>query len=106
MDFNKRQTQELQLAINEALANIIQHAYENQPDHAIFIYFVLQPSRIEVIIRDFGKRPPMASHFKHRNLDQLHDRGLGLLFMKRCVDYMTYDFSEEGENQLKFIKYK
>jgi serine/threonine-protein kinase RsbW len=94
----------LELAVNEALANIIHHAYENEPDGKIDIYFQSTSQKIEIIIKDTGKKPRQAD-FTHRNLKHLHDRGLGLLFIKQYTDEYTFDFSEEGENTLKLIKY-
>ncbi len=104
-NFSKKHTRELKLAINEALANIIQHAYENDPDQTIYLYLLIMPDKVEVILRDFGKKPSPSS-LKIRDLDELEDKGLGILFMKKYVDHMAYNFSDKGGNQLKFIKYK
>lgn len=103
--FAEKKTLELKLAINEALANIIEHAYANDPDKFIYLYFLIVPDRLEVIIRDFGDKPD-PTKLRHRDLGDLEDRGLGIFFMKNFVDYMTYDFSNEVGTQLKFIKYK
>lgn len=103
--FSEKKTQELKLAINEAIANIIQHAYENDPDQTIYLYFLILPERVEVILRDFGKKPQNGNP-KSRSLDDLKDKGLGIFFMEKYVDFMNFSFSDEVGNQLKFIKYK
>lgn len=103
--FSSRKTHELKLAINEAIANIIEHGYKNDPDKVIYLYFLIIPDRLEVIIRDFAPKPD-PEKLKHRDLSELEDRGLGIFFMKNFVDHMTYDFSNEVGTQLKFIKYK
>jgi len=101
--FPKKKTQQLKLAINEALANIISYAYNHDPDKVIYIYFLIIPERIEVVIRDFGKKPDLAK-MKPRDLNKLDDKGLGLLIMEKFVDYMAFDFSPEIGTELKFVK--
>jgi len=103
--FSDKKIIELKLAINEALANIIKHAYENCPDQNIYLYFLLASDKIEVVIRDFGKRPE-PGQMKSRELNQLADRGLGLLFMKKYVDHLSFDFSMEVGTQVQFVKFK
>lgn len=103
--FTKRQIKELKLALSEALANVIEHAYKNNPDQTIFIYFVIGSDKMEVVIRDFGKKPD-PDKFKTRDLSLLKERGLGLFFMEKFVDHLMFDFSGTRHNELKFIKYK
>ena len=105
MGFASRKIGELKLAVNEAIANIFKHAYKNQTDKPIYLYFVAKPQQIEIVIRDFGTRPE-PGQLKTRDLNQLEDRGLGLLFMKKYVDDLSFDFSQKVGTQVRFVKLK
>lgn len=103
--FSQKQSQELQLVMNEAIANIIQHAYNEQKDKPIFVYFIVYPEKIEILIADSGEKP-QPEKLKHRDLNKISEHGLGLLFMEKLVDHMAFDFSEDDKTQLKLTKFK
>lgn len=103
--FSSQKTYQLKVAVTEALANVIEHAYKGDKDKTIYVYFLITDERIEVIIRDFGQKPDINT-FKSRNLNDLKDRGLGLYIINKYTDVCEYFFSDEKENQVKFIKYK
>jgi len=105
MNFHYQQSMDLKLAVNEATANIIKHAYEGQTNKAIFIYFYIFPDRLEVAIRDYGKKVS-PEQIKSRDLDDVKDHGLGVFLMENLVDEVAYDFSPSVGTELKFIKYK
>jgi serine/threonine-protein kinase RsbW len=105
MNFHYQKCQDLKLAINEAVSNIIQHAYEGQTNKAIFVYFYLFSERLEVAIRDYGKKVE-PDQIKSRDLDDVKDHGLGVFLMENLVDEVAFDFTPSVGTDLKFIKYK
>ena len=102
--FAQEKIEELKLAINEALANVIEHAYQWQKNKVIFIYFSIHYQDIEVVIKDFGKKLDTAQ-LKSRNLDDVKDSGLGVFLIKNMVDEVEYH-SEELGTELKLVKKK
>jgi len=102
--FAKNKIEELKLAINEALANVIEHAYQWQKNRVIFIYFSIHYQDIEVVIKDFGKKLDVNG-LKSRNLDEVKDSGLGVFLIKNMVDKVEYH-SEDTGTELKLVKNK
>ncbi len=105
LNFDKQKAQELKLAVNEAVNNIIQHAYEGQTNKVIFVYFYLFKDRLEVAIRDYGKKVS-PDIIKSRDLDDVKDHGLGVFLMEKFADEVAYDFTPSVGTELKFIKYR
>ncbi len=105
MSFSEKKAQDLKLAVNEAVTNIIKHAYAGEANKAIFVYFYLFCDKLEVAIRDYGKKVS-AKEIKSRELDDYKDSGLGVYLMKSLVDELAYDFSPSVGTELKFIKYR
>ncbi len=103
MGFTKEKSQELKLVVNEACANVIEHAYGGKRDKAIFIYFNLFPDRLEIIIRDFGRKVK-AAQIKSRPLDEVQEHGLGVFIMQNLVDELEYDTSPSIGTELRLVK--
>mgnify|MGYP001544556527 CR=1 FL=1 len=105
VNFDTQKTQELKLAVNEAVNNIIQHAYEGKTNKAIFVYFYIFDDRLEVAIRDYGKKVS-PEKIKSRDLDDVQDHGIGVFLMEQFADEMAFDFTPSVGTELKFIKYR
>ncbi|MDD5645235.1 MAG: ATP-binding protein [bacterium] len=93
------------LAVDEACANIIKHAYGGDKSKDIFIKLSLLSSGIEVILKDYGRKVS-PEKMKGRELDEIRPGGLGIYFMKKIMDsvqYITRD-SVEG-TELIMVKY-
>lgn len=97
--FSEKETNNIVLAVDEACANLIQHAYRNDPSKTIDIRIVVRPSEINVEIMDTstpfdpGKAdlPDMRRYFaEHRH------HGLGILLMTRVMDGIEYVPSGDG----------
>jgi len=80
-----------ELAVNEALANIIEHAYENEVTGLIEMSIDWDDvDGLIVNIRDFGKKSD-PSCFKSRDLDDLSDSGLGVYLMQNLMDEVSFN---------------
>jgi serine/threonine-protein kinase RsbW len=100
--FDKVKIEDLKLAINEALANIIEHAYGGQRNKVIFIYIIVTFKYIEIILKDFGKKVDL-SEIKSRDLGEVRDGGLGVFLIKNMVDELVYASQKVG-TELRLIK--
>lgn len=100
--FDKVKVEDLKLAINEALANIIEHAYGGQRNKDIFIDLVVARKYIEIILRDFGRKVEL-SEIRSRDLDEVRDGGLGVFLIKNMVDEVVYVSQKDG-TELRLVK--
>jgi serine/threonine-protein kinase RsbW len=97
---------DVEMAVDEACANIIEHAYQGQPDGKIVITCARRGKDLLITIKDFGKpfdptrvaRPRTRAPLSKRNVG-----GLGLFLMRRRMDQVTFDFSKE-HNVLTMVK--
>jgi anti-sigma regulatory factor (Ser/Thr protein kinase) len=83
------------LCVNEALANIIRHAYGEQPDQPIEITALLADDHLRIELRDWG------SGIDPRSLPQprynpLTPGGLGLICLEQMMDRVEYVPQEKG----------
>ena len=98
----------VQMAVDEACSNIIEHAYGPDRQGDIKLSCRVQAERDLVIsIHDAGRpfdptlvpEPPRGSDWEN-----LPEGGLGLYFMRRLMDQMTFHFDEQNGNTLTMLK--
>jgi serine/threonine-protein kinase RsbW len=92
----------VQLAVDEACTNIIKHAYSGQ-NGPITIICELVNDNLIITITDKGKPfdprsvpPPDLEG----DLDKRRIGGLGIYFMQKMMDEVSYEFSSEEGNKL------
>jgi len=90
-----------ELAINEAVANIIQHTYKGEPKYVVMTLHWIEPNEMEVLLRDFGPKVD-PSKIKSRELDDIRPGGLGVYIIKRIFDVM--EFRDVAEGNLLYLK--
>ena len=94
---------QLELAINETVSNIIKHAYAGQTDKKIQIEAEAFPDR--VCFRFYDSGPPFRpSAIRPPTFERSRDGGFGLYIIDRCVDEMKYYQTEDGRNCTCLIK--
>jgi serine/threonine-protein kinase RsbW len=99
------------LAVDEALTNIIRHAYNGRADRPIEVFFSSagrladgkSGEGLEIVLCDRG---PAIEQDKlcGRALDDVKPGGLGLHFIKECMDIVEYQRAN-GTNRLRLVKY-
>lgn len=107
--FGPSEAHDLELAVNEALANVIQHSYEGACDRPIDVQFRSLrskpgPNGIEVLVRDFGRQVDPAS-IRPRELDQVRPGGLGVHLIRSLMDEAEYSCPADCGMQLRMVKY-
>jgi len=102
----------VQLAVDEAFSNIIEHAYNGECEEKIDCTCQILASGLAVTLRDCGKPfDPLAIPDPELDAD-LEDRdigGLGLYFIRNLMDEVSFSFALEAEtgkqcNVLRMIK--
>jgi len=87
----------IELAVNEAVVNIIEHAYRNAPDKPVRIEAQLSPDQLVFRLYDWGSSfdpaavPPPA-------FDGSKDHGFGIYIIDQAVDEVEYTREENGRN--------
>jgi anti-sigma regulatory factor (Ser/Thr protein kinase) len=91
------------LAVDEALANIIRHAYKNRHDHEIELNCRTSADQIEFTLLDRGE-PPDPARICGQPLDEVSLSGRGTHLIRAIMDEVSYE-RVPGGNQLKLIKH-
>lgn len=106
MSFDEATLRKVELASEEALVNIIRHAYKTHPGR-ILIHIHQFADRAEIVLIDEG--PPFNPLLEERTIDacsSLEERkegGLGILFMRQYMDEVRYH-RNATQNILTLIK--
>lgn len=80
---------EIILATDEAVQNVIRHAYNMEKKHLIKFNFDYSKNGIVIQIRDFGKQFPIEK-IKSRKLNDVRPGGLGVHFIKSICKKVDY----------------
>ena len=94
---------QIQLAVHEAAANIIRHAYQNQCGKRIVIEGVCLVDRIMFRLNHWGLSFERAS-VPPPVFDGTTETGYGLYIMEYCTDSVQYNFDEKGTNIISITK--
>jgi serine/threonine-protein kinase RsbW len=97
--------QKLTLAVDEACANVIEHAYDNDNTREITVHVWFDDAQIGVDVIDSGTPFDPSSH-KPLELKDLvgHKGGMGIRIMQMATDELVADTDENGHNRLRHIK--
>jgi serine/threonine-protein kinase RsbW len=93
----------IELMFNEALVNILEHAYQSNENGTVQITVTVESERLEFKFEDWGKSFDPDS-IPDPNLDEPGDGGLGLWFIRQIVDEMHYATDPGGKNVLRLVK--
>ena len=100
-------TMSLNLALEEAVSNVIMYAYPKGSDGLVDIEAIIRKGELEFIISDNGTPfDPTAAPEADITLD-VEDRpvgGLGIFLVKNIMDVVKYTRSDDGKNILSMIK--
>ena len=102
----KKALYDLQLAVDEACANIITHGYENMEPGSIILDLEMNPNCLKVDLTDFGRSfdpgnvssPDLFALIEGRKYG-----GFGVYFIKKLVDSIEYTATEDG-NKMTLTK--
>ena len=95
--------EQLQLAVTEAVANIIKHAYGGEKGNQIEVIAESFAGGIQVILHHWGESfdpssvPPPV-------FDGSSESGFGLFIISKCVDFFGYSTDKQNRNTIRLIK--
>lgn len=101
--FDDEVTFALELAMTEALSNVILHAYGRAPDREVHLSLSIDDEGLRLAIRDFGKVEDPAS-FEQRDLDSPGAGGYGVRIIEELMDEVTRETPPGGGTLLTLAK--
>jgi serine/threonine-protein kinase RsbW len=102
--WEKKTTEEILLAVDEALTNIIRHAYQGGAGK-ITVSVTVADDRIEIVLEDQGEQFD-PTQLPPPELPRLKPGGLGVHFIKMIMDQVIYEGLNPVGNRLRLIKRK
>jgi serine/threonine-protein kinase RsbW len=109
--FSAEECRAVTRAVDEALTNIIRHAYNGQSGRPIELYFSsvhrqaesLKREGLEILLCDRGQEIK-PEQMCGRALDEVKPGGLGWHFIQESMDVVEYKRAK-GTNRLRLVKY-
>jgi serine/threonine-protein kinase RsbW len=101
----------LQIAVDEAVSNIIEHGYSGQPrgTATIEISVEVDEAQFKIVIVDHGLTfdPNQMSDVDiNQHAAAGKAGGLGVFLMRKIMDRVDYQFQSGKKNQLMLVKYR
>ena len=102
MGLEEKVVNRLELALGEALANVVRHCYHNAPDRPIIIRCTCEDDELALCITDNGPCiDPTKLPTKPTPCDQ--PGGLGLHLIRKVMTSVDFATCPEGGNKLTLI---
>ncbi len=104
---DERAVYAVQMAVDEACTNVIQHAYGGEGEGQIRLVCHARVDGLEVIIYDQGQAFDPSQVPELNTQAPLSERalgGMGMFFMRRLLDNVEYHFNTSEGNQLILFK--
>jgi len=107
--FDENNVNKIELAVDEACANVIKHAYTTQDTFQIMnVSIEINLDNITIIVSDQGKGFDIE---KIKPLDinkyiaEMRVGGLGIYLMRNLMDKVEFNINRGQRNEVKMIKY-
>jgi serine/threonine-protein kinase RsbW len=99
----------VQMAVDEACSNIIEHAYGGEGRGPIECTCRVQDDKLVIVLGDYGcpfdpstvPRPDLCA-----NLDKRSSGGLGVFFMREMMDQVHFESNPDVGNTLVLVKHR
>jgi serine/threonine-protein kinase RsbW len=111
MHFHESDSRAIVRSVDEALANVIRHAYAGRGGLPIEVTCTrlwsetdaTMPRGLEIVLTDWGAAAD-PKKLQSRSLEEVRPGGLGLHFMKKSMDVVEFS-RKNGKNLLRMVKY-
>lgn len=95
--------QEFELALTEALSNVIRHSYDGDPDQRVEISVAADEQALTVTVADHGRGFDPAMYIEP-SLEEAAEGGYGVYLMEELMDDVRRERSPDGTNTLTLVK--
>lgn len=99
----------VQLAVDEAATNIIEHGYGDENQGEITCQCEILPDGLRVVLQDHAQPfepQTVPSPILKTPLDEIAPRGLGLFFIHKMMDEVSFGFDPQTGNTLTMVKHR
>lgn len=106
--FSKQQIADIRLSVDEAITNIIRHAYQGDSSNSIDIEVSLDEEQICIHLQDTGKTFRMKKFTEpniQRKIKERKRGGMGLYLIHSLMDEVSYN-RNNGINEMVMCKYR
>ncbi|NQU11060.1 ATP-binding protein [bacterium] len=113
--FHEEEVAKIEMAVDEACSNVVEHAYapnkqwrwqHREPELRMAIR--IQDGQLVIEINDHGQRFDFTNYRPANLEDNLRDMrpgGYGIVIMRKFMDEVQYNSSDETGNTLRLVKY-
>ena len=102
--FAEHERDDIVLAVNEAFANVIKHAYHFDPDREVRLVVFRTETALMLELHDDAESVD-PSTVKPRSLDDISPGGLGVYFIHQIMDETEFLDCKGKGNILRMVKY-
>ena len=104
---NDAEVGQLELAVDEACANVIEHAYGDDKTKQVMVRAVFDEDALRIHVIDTGKGFDPTQVQEQELKDLIAKRrtgGLGMRLIKTLMDEVHYDIEPGKKNELRMVK--
>jgi anti-sigma regulatory factor (Ser/Thr protein kinase) len=104
---NETEVGQLELAVDEACANVIEHAYGDDKTKQVMVRAVFDDDTLRIHVIDTGKGFDPTQIPEQELKDLIAKRrtgGLGMRLIKTLMDEVHYDIEPGQRNELRMVK--
>jgi serine/threonine-protein kinase RsbW len=105
--FNETEVGQLELAVDEACANVIEHAYGDDKTKQVMVRAIFDEDNLRIHVIDTGKGfdPTQVPDQELKDLiAKRRTGGLGMRLIKTLMDEVHYDIEPGKKNELRMVK--
>lgn len=95
----------VELALTEALSNVIRHSYDGDSSEEIELSLLVADDRVELRVVDHG-RGFERSAFQAEDLDRPRSGGYGVHVIEQLMDEVDWRKGTEEGNVLELVKFR
>jgi serine/threonine-protein kinase RsbW len=104
---NETEVGQLELAVDEACANVIEHAYGDDKTKQVMVRAIFDEDALRIHVIDTGKGFDPTGVQQQELKDLIAKRksgGLGMRLIKTLMDEVHYDIEPGKRNELRMVK--
>lgn len=96
--FDERTAGDIAVAVNEAMTNVVEHAYRGEPGHGVTIRFFFGPGRLRIELEHRGEGPKALPEDPDpcRLAAERRTGGLGVHLMRKLMHRVEHEEEPKG----------
>jgi serine/threonine-protein kinase RsbW len=107
--FEESEAEKIGTAVDEAVTNVIQHAYHGATDREIEIHFDPEGESLDITILHDGEAledVPIPDFNLGKLVAERRKGGLGLYIMRQMMDDLRFGKADSGKSMCVLVRYK